>query len=145
LVFADPPYNLQLEGELRRPDNSLVDAVDDGWDQFASFAEYDRFTRAWLNSARRLLKPNSTMWVIGPYDNILRLGPILRAMGDAGETGDGAASGADRSDSGGRSGARPVLWIGNDRCGGQASRPQFHRHGTRRLLCRPGPQAYCRY
>src|SRR5262249_16995923 len=58
LVFADPPYNLQLEGELRRPDNSKVDAVDDGWDQFASFAEYDRFTREWLTAARRVLKDN---------------------------------------------------------------------------------------
>src|SRR5438132_1190313 len=81
LVFADPPYNLQLEGELRRPDNSLVDAVDDGWDQFASFAEYDRFTRAWLNSARRLLKPNGALWVIGSYHNIFRVGTILQDLG----------------------------------------------------------------
>src|SRR5579871_3671064 len=69
LVFADPPYNLQLERELRRPDNSVVDAVDDGWDQFASFADYDRFTRDWLNAARRVLKPNGAIWVIGSYHN----------------------------------------------------------------------------
>src|SRR5256885_1510813 len=81
LVFADPPYNLQLEGELRRPDNSLVDAVDDGWDQFASFAEYDLFTRAWLSSARRLLKPNGALWVIGSYHNIFRVGTILQDLG----------------------------------------------------------------
>ena len=65
LVFADPPYNLQLEGELRRPDNSKVDAVDDGWDQFASLADYDRFTREWLTAARRVLKDNGAIWVIG--------------------------------------------------------------------------------
>src|SRR5947199_10660250 len=64
LVFADPPYNLQLEGELRRPDNSVVDAVDDGWDRFASFEDYDRFTRSWLTAARRILKPNGALWVI---------------------------------------------------------------------------------
>ncbi len=81
LVFADPPYNLQLEGELRRPDNSLVDAVDDGWDQFASFAHYDRFTRDWLSAARRLLKPNGAIWVIGSYHNIFRTGSILQDLG----------------------------------------------------------------
>ena len=81
LVFADPPYNLQLEGELRRPDNSVVDAVDDGWDQFASFAEYDRFTRDWLTAARRVLKPNGALWVIGSYHNIFRVGAILQDLG----------------------------------------------------------------
>jgi modification methylase len=81
LVFADPPYNLQLERELRRPDNSLVDAVDDRWDQFANFAEYDRFTRAWLTSARRILKPNGALWVIGSYHNIFRVGAILQDLG----------------------------------------------------------------
>jgi DNA modification methylase len=65
LIFADPPYNLQLKGHLHRPDNSLVDAVDDHWDQFASFASYDAFTRDWLAAARRLLKPNGAIWVIG--------------------------------------------------------------------------------
>ena len=65
LIFADPPYNMQLRGELRRPDQSKVDAVDDHWDQFGSFGEYDRFTRAWLTAARRVLKDNGAMWVIG--------------------------------------------------------------------------------
>ncbi|QYK42411.1 MAG: site-specific DNA-methyltransferase [Paracoccaceae bacterium] len=81
LIFADPPYNLQLKGELHRPDNSRVDAVDDHWDQFASFAAYDRFTRDWLAAARRLLKPNGAIWVIGSYHNIFRVGT---AMQDAG-------------------------------------------------------------
>lgn len=81
LIFADPPYNLQLKGALHRPDNSLVDAVDDHWDQFASFAAYDRFTRDWLAAARRLLKPNGAIWVIGSYHNIFRVGA---AMQDAG-------------------------------------------------------------
>jgi modification methylase len=81
LVFADPPYNLQLRGDLHRPDNSRVDAVDDAWDQFDSFAVYDRFTRAWLKAARRLLKPGGGIWVIGSYHNIFRVGA---AMQDAG-------------------------------------------------------------
>ncbi len=81
LVFADPPYNLQLQGELRRPDNSKVDAVDDHWDQFASFAEYDRFTRDWLTAARRVLKDNGALWVIGSYHNIFRVGAILQDLG----------------------------------------------------------------
>ena len=81
LVFADPPYNLQLRGNLHRPDNSLVDAVDDDWDRFGSFADYDRFTRAWLTEARRLLKPDGAIWVIGSYHNIFRVGT---AMQDAG-------------------------------------------------------------
>jgi modification methylase len=81
LIFADPPYNLQLEGELRRPDNSKVDAVDDGWDQFASFADYDRFTRDWLTAARRALKDGGGLWVIGSYHNIFRVGAILQDLG----------------------------------------------------------------
>src|SRR5579871_4947684 len=81
LIFADPPYNLQLKNELRRPDNSKVDAVDDEWDQFGSFAEYDRFTRAWLTEARRLLKDSGALWVIGSYHNIFRVGAILQDLG----------------------------------------------------------------
>ncbi|KAF0230356.1 MAG: modification [Beijerinckiaceae bacterium] len=81
LVFADPPYNLQLAGSLTRPDQSLVDAVDDDWDQFASFAAYDDFTRAWLAGARRAMKPNATLFVIGSYHNIFRVGSILQDLG----------------------------------------------------------------
>jgi modification methylase len=81
LVFADPPYNLQLENALTRPDHSLVDAVDDDWDKFASFADYDHFTRAWLLAARRVMKPNATLWVIGSYHNIFRVGSILQDLG----------------------------------------------------------------
>ena len=81
LIFADPPYNLQLKGDLRRPDNSLVDAVDDHWDQFASFASYDAFTREWLAAAKRLLKPNGAIWVIGSYHNIFRVGAELQNQG----------------------------------------------------------------
>jgi len=81
LIFADPPYNLQLKGDLHRPDNSQVDAVDDAWDQFASFAAYDKFTKAWLKAARRLLKPNGAIWVIGSYHNIFRVGAALQDQG----------------------------------------------------------------
>ena len=81
LVFADPPYNLQLAGALHRPDQSLVDAVDDAWDQFDSFEAYDAFTRAWLLAVRRVLKPNGTLWVIGSYHNIFRVGSILQDLG----------------------------------------------------------------
>lgn len=81
LVFADPPYNLQLKNELRRPDNSKVDAVDDSWDQFSSFAEYDRFTRDWLSAARHVLKDTGALWVIGSYHNIFRVGAILQDLG----------------------------------------------------------------
>lgn len=81
LVFADPPYNLQLGGELLRPDNSKVDAVDDEWDQFESFAAYDRFTRAWLAECRRVLKPDGAIWVIGSYHNVFRLGSALQDLG----------------------------------------------------------------
>jgi modification methylase len=81
LVFADPPYNLQLKGDLHRPDNSLVDAVDDAWDRFASFETYDAFTRAWLAEARRILKPHGAIWVIGSYHNIFRVGAALQDQG----------------------------------------------------------------
>jgi modification methylase len=81
LIFADPPYNLQLRGALHRPDNSLVDAVDDAWDQFADFASYDRFTRDWLTEAKRLLKPDGAIWVIGSYHNVFRLGATLQDLG----------------------------------------------------------------
>ncbi|SET77851.1 site-specific DNA-methyltransferase [Oceanicella actignis] len=81
LIFADPPYNLQLKGELHRPDNSRVDAVDDAWDRFDSFAAYDRFTRAWLKAARRVLKPDGAIWVIGSYHNIYRVGAALQDLG----------------------------------------------------------------
>lgn len=81
LIFADPPYNLQLKGDLHRPDNSLVDAVDDHWDQFSSFAAYDQFTRDWLAAAKRLLKPNGAIWVIGSYHNIFRVGSALQDNG----------------------------------------------------------------
>jgi modification methylase len=81
LVFADPPYNLQLSGDLVRPDNSRVDGVEDAWDKFADFAAYDRFTRAWLEGARRLLKPDGALWVIGTYHNIYRVGAILQDLG----------------------------------------------------------------
>jgi modification methylase len=81
LVFADPPYNLQLQRELKRPDDSRVDAVDDDWDKFASFAAYDEFTRAWLRSCRRVMKPDATLWVIGSYHNIFRVGAILQDLG----------------------------------------------------------------
>lgn len=81
LVFADPPYNLQLEGALSRPDQSVVDAVDDDWDKFSSFAEYDKFTRQWLTAVRRAMKPDATIFVIGSYHNIFRVGTILQDMG----------------------------------------------------------------
>lgn len=81
LVFADPPYNLQLGGDLHRPDNSKVDAVDDDWDRFDSFEAYDRFTRAWLSECRRVLKDDGTLWVIGSYHNIFRVGSTLQDLG----------------------------------------------------------------
>ncbi|AOF90770.1 site-specific DNA-methyltransferase [Sinorhizobium sp. RAC02] len=80
VIFADPPYNLQLGGMLTRPDQSLVDAVDDEWDQFASFEAYDAFTRAWLLACRRVLKPSGTIWVIGSYHNIFRVGATLQDL-----------------------------------------------------------------
>ena len=81
MVFADPPYNLQLKGELHRPNNSRVDGVEDAWDQIGDFAAYDRFTRAWLAAARRALKPDGTLWVIGSYHNIFRVGAVLQDLG----------------------------------------------------------------
>ncbi len=81
MIFADPPYNLQLGGDLSRPDGSHVDAVTDDWDKFDSFSAYDRFTRDWLAEARRLLKPSGSLWVIGSYHNIFRVGAILQDMG----------------------------------------------------------------
>ncbi len=80
-IFADPPYNLQLEGELLRPNNSKVDAVDDEWDQFESFAAYDKFSRAWLTEAQRVLKKDGALWVIGSYHNIFRIGTALQDLG----------------------------------------------------------------
>ncbi|MGB7411563.1 site-specific DNA-methyltransferase [Sphingopyxis granuli] len=81
MIFADPPYNLQLGGDLHRPDGSQVDAVDDDWDKFDSLGTYDRFTRAWLAEARRILKPNGSIWVIGSYHNIFRVGTALQDQG----------------------------------------------------------------
>lgn len=80
LIFADPPYNLQLDQGLTRPDQSKVDAVDDEWDKFDSFAHYDKFTRAWLKAARRVLKPDGALWVIGSYHNIFRVGAALQDL-----------------------------------------------------------------
>jgi modification methylase len=80
-VFADPPYNLQLRGELRRPDDSLVDGVDDDWDKFTDYAAYDAFCVEWLTECRRILRKDGTMWVIGSYHNIFRIGAILQELG----------------------------------------------------------------
>src|SRR5580765_8598502 len=81
IVFADPPYNLQLASDLKRPDDSRVDAVDDAWDKFASFSDYDDFTRRWLTACRRVMKPAATLWVIGSYHNIFRVGTIMQDLG----------------------------------------------------------------
>jgi modification methylase len=81
LIFADPPYNLQLGGELLRPDNSRVDGVDADWDRFASFEAYDGFTSAWLGACRRVLKDDGAIWVIGAYHNIFRVGATLQDLG----------------------------------------------------------------
>ncbi|RCL01804.1 MAG: DNA modification methylase [Candidatus Tokpelaia sp. JSC085] len=81
IIFADPPYNLQLAGTLRRPDHSLVDAVDDHWDHFESFQSYDAFTRSWLLACHRVLKRQGTIWVIGSYHNIFRIGTIMQDLG----------------------------------------------------------------
>ena len=78
MVFADPPYNLQLAGDLRRPNDSLVDGVAEAWDKFGSFAAYDAFTREWLNAVRHALKKDGTLWVIGSYHNVFRIGTQLR-------------------------------------------------------------------
>jgi modification methylase len=81
LVFADPPYNLQLEGELMRPNKTRVDGVDNDWDKFSNFAAYDSFTRDWLAACRDLLKPDGALWVIGSYHNIFRVGTQLQDLG----------------------------------------------------------------
>ena len=81
MIFADPPYNLQLGGDLHRPNHTLVDACDDHWDQFDNLKAYDDFTREWMSAARDLLKPDGTMWVIGSYHNIFRVGAILQDLG----------------------------------------------------------------
>jgi len=81
LIFADPPYNLQLQEELYRPNQTKVDAVNDEWDQFASFEEYDKFTHNWLKECKRVLKKNGTIWVIGSYHNIFRVGKIIQDLG----------------------------------------------------------------
>jgi DNA modification methylase len=81
LVFADPPYNLQLKSELWRPDHSHVNAVNDEWDHFGSFGAYDAFTRQWLQQVRRLMKPDATIWVSGTYHNIFRVGTIMQNLG----------------------------------------------------------------
>jgi modification methylase len=81
LIFADPPYNLQLSGGLTRPDQSRVDAVDDAWDHFDAFEDYDLFTHDWLTEARRVLKDDGTIWVIGSYHNIFRVGGMLQDHG----------------------------------------------------------------
>lgn len=81
LIFADPPYNLQLQNDLHRPNMTRVDAVNDHWDQFSSFEDYDRFTRAWLSACKRVLKPTGSIWVIGSYHNIFRVGTIMQDLG----------------------------------------------------------------
>jgi modification methylase len=81
MIFADPPYNLQLSKELRRPNDSVVDGVDAKWDEFDDFRAYDEFTAAWLTAARRLLSPKGTLWVIGSYHNIFRVGTLLQDLG----------------------------------------------------------------
>ena len=81
MIFADPPYNLQLGGDLYRPEGGRVDAVDDAWDKFDTLAAYDAFTRAWMAEARRLLKPDGSLWVIGSYHNIFRVGTVLQDLG----------------------------------------------------------------
>src|SRR5690349_19716648 len=81
VIFADPPYNLQLSKELLRPNMSRVDGVDDEWDQFEDFAAYDSFTEEWLRGCRRVLKDTGTIWVIGSYHNIYRVGAVLMNLG----------------------------------------------------------------
>jgi hypothetical protein len=97
LIFADPPYNLQLRNDLYRPNMTKVDAVNDGWDKFKGFAEYDAFTREWLSASRRVLKETGTIWVIGTYHNIYRVGAIMQELG---------------------------FWILNDMCGSRTIRCQ---------------------
>ena len=80
LIFADPPYNLQLSGELSRPNQTKVNGVTESWDKFDSIEDYDLYTKEWMTSARRILKPNGAIWVIGSYHNIFRLGYILQDL-----------------------------------------------------------------
>ena len=81
LIFADPPYNMQLKGKLFRPNGTEVSGVDDDWDKFSSFAEYDDFCRLWLTECQRILKPTSSIWVIGSYHNIFRIGKLMQDIG----------------------------------------------------------------
>ena len=81
LIFADPPYNLQLEKSLKRPDHSKVNGVNETWDQFKNFQEYDNFSKKWVEAARRILKNDGTIWVIGTYHNIFRIGKIIAFLG----------------------------------------------------------------
>tara|TARA_A100001037_G_scaffold49401_1_gene41346 strand:+ start:5121 stop:6260 length:1140 start_codon:yes stop_codon:yes gene_type:complete len=81
MIFADPPYNLQLAGELHRPNNTRVDGVEEDWDKFSNFKHYDKFTRDWLAAAQRILSPNGSLWVIGSYHNIFRVGTALQDLG----------------------------------------------------------------
>ena len=81
LIFADPPYNLQLKSELTRPDRSKVSAVNDKWDQFENFKKYDEFTYSWLSECKRILKKNGAIWVIGSYHNIFRVGTAIQNLG----------------------------------------------------------------
>ena len=81
LIFADPPYNLQLEKTLNRPDYSKVNGVKENWDKFKSFGDYDKFTYNWLNATKRVLKENGSLWVMGTYHNIFRIGKILQDLG----------------------------------------------------------------
>ena len=81
MIFCDPPYFLQLSKELYRPDMTVVKGVSDAWDKFSSFEEYDNFTKTWLKECKRILKENGTIWLIGTYHNIYRLGTILQNLG----------------------------------------------------------------
>ena len=81
VIFADPPYNMQLGDALLRPDNTIVNGVDEEWDSFESLAAYDEYTKKWLSAARRILKDDGSIWVIGSYHNIFRVGYILQNLG----------------------------------------------------------------
>ena len=81
VIFADPPYNLQLKNDLSRPDSSKVNGVTEEWDRFKSFEEYDKFTKDWISEAQRILKPEGTIWVIGSYHNIFRVGNAMQNLG----------------------------------------------------------------
>ena len=81
LIFADPPYNLQIGEKLKRPDDSKVNRVNDKWDQFKSFEDYDNFCKEWLSQCKRILKDNGSIWVIGTYHNIFRIGYHIQNVG----------------------------------------------------------------